>query len=279
MKLCFTFIVATYFLLAGSTSTPPTTGPPEGASDCPSSLTYGGGTQKYRFVVNVLDLPSPQYLPCVGDIPHCVYTAHYKFYCMNGYKPDYTPHELNVHYDQVTYQDVKTYAGTFNGVGTNFTTTNTTYPTSDPIISMELFPNEFARRLVVGGFIMKTQGGGAPANYTVGFNQQLPYAEPTHFYLSVGEAITEVFGRSGALIDQLTFGVTPNPANPSNNEPKFFSCGGFLGAAFDATPPPHLTGPCSLVGISGQTSDPEGIALDNLEFRWSCVGRPTSYNK
>ena len=126
---------------------------------------------------------------------------------------------------------------------------------------------------------MKTQGGGAPSTFPVGFNQQLPYAKPTHFYLSIGEAITEAFGRSGLFIDQVTFGVTPNPANPSNAEPKFYSCGGSSGGAFDATPPTHLNGPCSLVGISGQTSDPEGIALDNLEFRWSCVGKPTSYNK
>ena len=114
--------------------------------------------------------------------------------------------------------------------------------------------------------------------FRIGFNEQVPYAEPTHFYLSIGEAITEAFGRSGSSIVQLTFGVTPNPAN--NAEPKFYSCGGFSGGAFDATPSPDLNGPCSLVGISGQTSAPAGnIALDNLEFRWSCVGKPTSYNK
>merc|ERR1719510_452468 len=102
---------------------------------------------------------------------------------------------------------------------------------------MELFPTEYlpARSLLVGGFIMKIPG----ETFRIGFNEQLPYAEPTHFYLSIGEAITEAFGRSGSLINQLTFGVTPNPANPSN-EPKFYSCGGSLGGAFDATPPPHL---------------------------------------
>ena len=167
MKLCFTFIVATYFLLAGSTSTPPTTGtyivmckhingdfetigPPEGASDCPSSLTYGGGTQKYRFVENVLDLAPPQYFPCIGDIPHCVVTAHHKFYCMNGYKPDYTPHELNVHYDQVSYKNVETYAGQFSpGPGAPNFTINTD---SEPILSMELFPNEFSVSVIFNSY-------------------------------------------------------------------------------------------------------------------------------
>jgi len=281
MKLCFTFIVATYFLLAGSTSTTPSTGPPEGASDCPSSLTYGGGTQKYRFVENVLDLAPPQYFPCIGDIPHCVFTAHHKFYCMNGYKPDYTPHELNVHYDQVTYKNVETYAGQFSpGPGAPNFTINTD---SEPILSMELFPNEFSRRLVVGGFIMKTQGGGAPSTFPVGFNQQLPYAKPTHFYLSIGEAITEAFGRSGLFIDQVTFGVTPNPANPSNAEPpKFYSCGGFsTPGLFDATPPPHVNGPCSLQGLSGQTAESAGVPvyIRAFAFYWQCVGKPTSYNK
>ena len=127
---------------------------------------------------------------------------------------------------------------------------------------------------------MKTQGAGAPTPFPVGFNQQLPYAKPTHFYLSLGEAITEAFGRQGLYIDQVTFDVTPNPAN--NDEPKFHSCGGFsTPGLFDATPPPHLNGPCSLQGLSGQTAESAGVPvyIQAFAFYWQCVGKPTSYNK
>ena len=31
---------------------------------------------------------------CYGDIDKCVYTANYEFYCMDGFKPNYTPIEM-----------------------------------------------------------------------------------------------------------------------------------------------------------------------------------------
>ena len=107
--------------------------------DCPSSLTYGGGSQKYRFVEHINSLPPPQYLPCTGDIDKCVYTAHRKYYCMMGNKPDYTPFELNPHHDQITPKNVSTFVGTIDE-----SDTNSIFETwSEPLISIKLFPNDY----------------------------------------------------------------------------------------------------------------------------------------
>jgi len=247
--------------------------------DCPSSLTYGGGSQKYRFVEHINSLPPPQYLPCTGDIDRCVYTAHRKFYCMNGNKPDYTPYELNPHYEQVTLKNVSTYAGTIDE-----SDTGSIFETSDgkePLISIKLFPNDYARRLVWGGFILKIfKRGGGTTSYPRGFIEQLSYARNTYIYLEIGEGITEVSGSYGSVIDQVTFGVTPNPAN-SDASPTFYSVGGFNGGGFDATPPPALNGPCYLLGIRGQTStefgETEPAYIKAAQFNWQCVGKPTHY--
>jgi len=264
-----------------TSSPPPVTGSTEGFSGCPSFLTYGGGTQKYRFVEDINNLPPPQYLPCSGDIDSCVYTAHTNYYCMNGNKPDYTPQQLNPQWDRVTLQNVSTFAGIFNeifGVN-NFTTNEGGY---QPLVSIKLFPNVFARRLVLGGFILKTVKNNFPYEntiYRVGFTDPNEFAGPTYIYLPIGESITEAFGRSGSFIDQVTFGVTRNFVNP-DAPPKFYSVGGANGGAlFDATPPPNLNGHCTLVGLSGQTAGDaqEVMFIQGIEFHWSCVGKPQKY--
>jgi len=249
----------------------------ETTTDCPSSLTYGGGSQKYRFVEHINSLPPPQYLPCTGDIDKCVYTAHRKYYCMNGNKPDYTPFELNPHHDQITPKNVSTFVGTIDE-----SDTNSIFETgSEPLISIKLFPNDYARRLVWGGFILKTfKRGGGTTSYPVGFTDQLSYAKNTYIYLEIGEGITEVFGSYGSVIDQVTFGATPNPAN-SNASPTFYAVGGFNGGGFDATPSPHFNGPCYLLSIRGQTSTEFGETdpayIKAVQFNWQCVGKPTHF--
>jgi len=195
---------------------------------------------------------------------------------MNGNKPDYTPYRLNPTWpSQPAYQNVTTIAGTFNAGGTNFTTNERG---AEPFVSLKLFPNVFARRLVLGGFILKT--GGTPQTYVVGFTDTLPQIEPTWIYFTLSECITEAHGRSGLLIDQLTFGVTRNFVNP-DTPPTFHSVGGANGAVlFDATPPPNLNGHCCLVGLNGQTSG-DGMFIQyvqGLDFLWSCVGKPQKYN-
>ena len=103
--------------------------------------------------------------------------------------------------------------------------------------------------------------------------------EPTYIYLKVGECITEAFGRYGLVIEQLSFGITTNFVNPIE-PPRVQSAGGYNGGAlFDATPPPNLNGHCCLVGLAGQISTypipPEYIQA--LEFKWSCVGKPSNF--
>ena len=124
---------------------------------------------------------------------------------------------------------------------------------------------------------MKTyQTGGETTSYPRGFTNQLSYARNTYIYLEIGEGITEAFGSAGELIDMVTFGVTPNPAN-SDKTPTFYSVGGFNGLGYDATPPPSMHGPCYLYGISGQTSTAPVQYIKALRFRWQCVGKPTHY--
>jgi len=257
-----------------TTYSPPATGPTVGPTNCPASLTYGGGSQKYRFVEDVNSLPPPvQILPCKGDIDNCVYTAHTKYYCMNGDKPDYTPFELNPHWNNVTFQDVSTFAGEFSTGGTSFTT----FDAFQPIVSIKLFPNIFQRRLVFGGFIFKVYPTQTKVvGYTDPLNES-PY-EPTYIYLKVGESITEAFGRYGSLIDRITFGITTNYLNPAE-PPKFASVGGYNGVSgyFDATPPPNLNGHCALTGLAGQTGGDQNQYIQALQFNWSCVGKPTYY--
>lgn len=290
MKSSSIFLVATCVLMVESnpsdstTYAPPSTGSTEGNTNCPSSLTYGRGTQKYRFVDNVNSLASPQYLPCTGDIDSCVYTAHKKFYCMMGNKPDYTPWELNPHTDRVTYQNISTFAGSFD-VGPNEQPGIKSFITADgrePLISIKLFPNDYARRLVWGGFILKTfKRGGGTTSYPRGFTDQLSYARNEYIYLEIGDQITEAFGWVGAVIGQITFGVTPNPTDP-HNTPTFYSAGSATGLPFDATPDPSLNGPCELVSLSGKTSttfEAQTVPayIRAVEFHWQCVGKPLHY--
>jgi len=259
----------------GQTSTPPVTGSTEGFTGCPSFLNYGGGSQKYRFVEDINNLAPSQYLPCSGDIDGCVYTAHTDYYCMHGNKPDYTPYRLHPTWpSQPAYQNVSTIAGTFNAGGINFTTNE---GGAEPFVSLKLFPNVFARRLVFGGFILKT--GGTPEIYRIGFTDTLYHIGPTWIYFTLGECITEAYGRSGLFIDQLTFGLTRNFVNPDQSKPPTFpSVGGANGAVlFDATPPPHLNGHCCLVGINGQTSG-DNMYIQGLDLLWSCVGKPQKYH-
>lgn len=248
-----------------------------GNSDCPRSLTYGGGSQQYRFVEHIDSLPPPQYLPCAGDIDKCVYTAHRKFYCMNGNKPDYTPIEVIAGGGPVI-KNVSTYAGNFDDSSPTCTTVD---GTNEPITSIKLFPNEWLGRFVWGGFIVtKFKNGGGFTKSKCGFTDQLPHVRTTYIDLITGEGITEVSGSSGSVIDQVTLGVTPNPANTADL-PSFHAVGGFNGGGFYATPPPHLEGPCSLLDLTVQTGTEEGgtepAYIKAAEFHWQCVGRPTSY--
>ena len=117
--------------------------------------------------------------------------------------------------------------------------------------------------------------------YPRGFTDQLSHARDTYIYLEIGDGITEVFGFFGAVINQITFGVTTNPANPENS-PKFYSVGGFNGGGFDATPDPSLNGPCELVSLSGKTSttfEAQTVPayIRAVEFHWQCVGKPLHY--
>lgn len=245
-------------------------GPPGAGTDCPSSLMIGGECQKYRFVEDVLSLEPTQYFPCTGDIPNCIYTAHRKFYCVNGNKPDYSLQELQPHYDNVAYQNVSTQAGVFNLSGSQ------SFQAADgrqPFLSLDLFPNAFANRLVWGGFSLTT----TTDDFDVGKTTQISgytNIKPTTISLGLGEGITEAFGKFGYVIDQVTFGVTLNPAN-ANGTAAFYSVGGFQGGNFDATPPPSVNGPCELVALSGDTSNFDKIQA--IEFLWSCVGKPTKY--
>ena len=146
---------------------------------------------------------------------------------------------------------------------------------------MELIYLLLQRRLVWGGFILKTfKRGGGTTSYPRGFTDQLSHARNTYIYLEIGEGITEVSGSYGSVIDQVTFGVTPNPAN-SDASPTFYSVGGFNGGGFDATPPPSLNGPCYLLGIRGQTSTEFGETkpayIKAVQFNWQCVGKPTHF--
>jgi len=247
----------------------------EGFTGCPSSLTYGGGSQKYRFVEDVLDLPSPQYSPCKGDIERCIYTAHRKYYCMNGYKPEYTPFELQPHHDQFTLQTVKTFAGVFEAEPskTNFTIPD---PDNQPdyIKSLELIPNIYQNAyIVLGGLNARTYNHHEQiGNQTVGTPTG---PNPTTIYIELGAGITEIFGVEGDRIGQLTFRVTP--PNPHAEPRQYTFDASFYGAAFDATPPPKLNGPCDLLTIGGQTSGDFGDYIQALEFTWRCVGKPTHY--
>jgi len=266
--------------LGQSTTSPPVTGSTVGFTGCPSFLNYGGGSQKYRFVDDVNNLPPPQYLPCSGDIDSCVYTAHHDYYCMNGNKPDYTPQLLNPTWpSQPAYLNVTTAAGHFNDGGVNFTTN---VGGGQPWISIKLFPNVFARRLVLGGFILKTVKPGYPNEnsiFRVGFTDPIEFVGPTYIYFPIGASVTEAFGRSGSVIDQLSFGVITNYVNPVlPPSPQVHSVGGANGdVLFDVTPPPNLNGHCSLVGISGQTSGVPPMYIQGIEFLWSCVGKPQRY--
>jgi len=251
-------------------------GPLEEGTNCPSSLTIGGESQKYRYVEDVLSLEPTQSFPCTGDIPNCIYTAHRKFYCANGNKPDYSLYELQPHYDNVAYQNVSTQAGSFGSPDDPFETTFQAADGWQPFLSFDLFPSAFAGRLVWGGFNLTTYTN----SYEVGSTSEIyeyPDIKPTKIILDLGEGITEAFGRFGYLIDQVTFGVTLNPVI-NNETAAFYSVGGFRGGPFDATPPPSVNGPCDLVALSGVLNDNEyGIAIQAVRFFWSCVGKPTHY--
>lgn len=270
-----------------------------GFTNCPASLTYGGGTQKYRFVEDVTEIPPPtQTLPCTGDIDNCIYTAHTKYYCMMGNKPDYTPHELQPHWDNVNYVGASTFAGEYFDGNSDFGGTFTNFSTctrgNNPIVSIKLFPNIYARRLVLGGFIFKSYPvpERIPSDWKPGHTDPLynHAIEPTYIYLRVGDSITEATVRYGFLIDQLNFGITTNFINPTE-PPRFQSAGGYSGAgpnnaigSKDATPPPNLNGHCALLCLKGQAvtfpataTDPENSYIRALEFVWSCTGKPSHY--
>merc|ERR1712179_79755 len=263
MRLSTTVLVATCVLMVRTQETqdptgpttysPPSTGATEGFSNCPSVITWGSGSQKYRFIENVNSIAVTQYLPCNGDIEKCIYTAHRNYYCMDGNGPDYTPKQLNAVHDTVAYQNVSTFAGIFDLTGSTSTTNFSAGSGYDPIYSLKLFPEVYLYRLVLGGFILKTYPPNAPDHiYKAGSTDTLPWVEPTYIYLKIGEGITEAFGRYGTVIDQLTVGVTPSD---SQVPPRFYTVGGFNGAGlFDATPPPHVNGVCDLVGLGGQTA-------------------------
>ena len=193
---------------------------------------------------------------------------------MNGNKPEYTPHELHPHTDQVTYQNVTTVAGSFGDSGINFTTTT---DGNFPIASLQLFPNIYFNSIVWGGFIQKSfDSPTGTQSFNIGFTGHRVELPPTLIHLGLGDEITEAFGLAGALIDQLTLGVTHYPVNPLK-DPSFFTVGGFGGSGFDATPPPHLNGVCSLRSLSGQYSTGTYAAINGVEFNWQCVGKPNYF--
>ena len=123
---------------------------------------------------------------------------------------------------------------------------------------------------------MKTSGNSPTVDiYKAGDTNLNPFVPPTWIYLTIGEGITEAFGRYGFLIDQVTFGVTSSGIF-SSGQPRTYTVGGSNGQAlFDATPPPHLNGMCDLISLSGTLYG--GEFIQSLEFLWSCVGKPTTY--
>lgn len=280
MKLSSILLVATCVLMVESqtgdstTYSPPSTGSTVGFTNCPSSLTYGGGDQKYRFVEDVAQFPGQhQNLPCVGDIDTCVYTAHTNYYCMRGNKPDYTPRLLNPHWQNVTFQNVETSTGVFTADGDNFEALNI----GNPIRSIKLFPNIFQSfRVVWGGFILKYYGD--PTIYKFGYTTEHGIFPPTYIPFSIGQSITEAHGRFGSVIDQLTLGKTKYFVDPTA-QPTFEAVGGPNGfALFDATPPPNLNGHCALLGLKGQTRGAGDLkVIQAITFVWSCVGKPQCY--
>jgi len=257
-----------------TTYSPPATGSTEGTSNCPRSVIYPGGSQKYRFVEDVRSLAPTQHLPCIGDIANCVYLAHRNFYCMTGNNPEYTPVQLHPCHEQAPpLQNISTYAGSTPPNWPQFQQFSTSSVIYNPIHTLKLFPNVYAHRFVLGGFIMKTWPVDPQDIYKVAYTDVNLYEPPTWIQLTIGEGITEAFGRYGFLIDQVTFGVTS--ASPIE-QPRFYTVGGTNGQGlFDATPPPNLNGMCDLISLSGTLYAKEYI--QSLEFLWSCVGKPTTY--
>ena len=74
----------------------------------------------------------------------------------------------------------------------------------------------------------------------------------TEFHLGLGDYITEAFGRIGFLLDRLTLIKTPSH---EGDYPSVHTAGGPFGAAFDATPPANIYGPCVLFTIYGNTTN------------------------
>ena len=122
-----------------------------GTSNCPRSVIYPGGSQKYRFVEDVRSLAPTQHLPCIGDIANCVYLAHRNYYCMTGNNPEYTPVQLHpCHTEAPPLQNVSTYAGStppnWPGQFEQFTTSTVIY---NPIHTLKLFPQVFAVSIII----------------------------------------------------------------------------------------------------------------------------------
>merc|ERR1712098_792536 len=78
----------------------------------------------------------------------CIYTAHFKYYCFSGEKPDYQPMEMFPQYDGYQ-QEQDTYTGPF---GVPSSTNSFNFETAaNPIRSWTLCPGDFFNRLIVSG--------------------------------------------------------------------------------------------------------------------------------
>jgi len=284
-------ILAVQYMGLTSSETPTTTyGPPPPPTtekpsfippyQCPPTVTWGGGNQIYRFVA------AQEFTRCDGKIAQCIYHAHLKFYCFSGdtYK-DYEPKEMYAHTSDIQpEQDV--FTGPFGNPNWSPITSFSFSTDELPYQKWTLCPGNYAGRLVVQGIEIEVYDGTVES---AGDCETLLGFPKTEFHLGLGDYITEAFGRIGFVLDKLT--LIKTPSNLLGDYPSAHTAGGPFGAAFDATPPANIYGPCVLFTIYGNTTNLGGSGsgittpspangenfIKSIGFHWSCLGVPESF--
>jgi len=246
------------------------------AQKCPPIITKAQPIGVYRFVKEVT------FTPCFGKIAQCIYHAHHRFFCFSG-KIKNLQHETEVHPVYKNHQknsndgvQQNVFTGPFgNTLGTPFDFD----AKFDPIQSWKICPGDFINRVVAQGIII-TKLYGVTTNTAAGDCNVIPDIPAVEFDLGLGEHITEAFGRTGSVLDKLTFVVTPYEGEPQS----VYSVGGPYGSAFYATPDPSKVGPCDLVNLNGtvttwgeDVTPFPGNFISSLGFLWSCLGVPDDF--
>jgi len=239
------------------------------AQKCPPIITKAQPIGVYRFVKEVT------FTPCFGKIAQCIYHAHHRFYCFSGKIKNLDATEVYpVYENQNNGAQQNVFTGPFGDtLGTPFDFD----AEFDPILSWKMCPGDFIHRVVAQGLII-TKLYGVTTDTTAGDCVVLPKIPATEFDLGLGDYITEAFGRTGSVLDKLTFIVTPYE---DTLDPIVHSVGGPFGTAFYATPDPSEVGPCVLVNLNGTVTswgDPTpGNFISSLGFFWSCLGVPDDF--